>query len=107
MASKSAREILADNGMWLTHLNHLNVRTKKNSGSVLTGRKHTKIMRPGNICTNLETPDKSGRLGRYVQLYIYIFRYIHICTYIYIYIYIYIYMYIYSYISFFHSVSQS
>ena len=38
---------------------------KKNSGSVLTGRKHTKIVRLGASCLNRETHDKSGRLGRY------------------------------------------
>ena len=44
MASKSKQELAADNGMWLTHPNHLNVNKKINSGSVLTGRKHTKIV---------------------------------------------------------------
>ena len=34
-----------------------------NSGSVLTGRIHTKIMRLGDGCLNRETPNKSGRLG--------------------------------------------
>ena len=32
---------------------------------MLTGRKHTKIVRPGDGCLNWETPDKSGRLGKY------------------------------------------
>ena len=31
---------------------------KKNSGSVLTGRKHTKIVRPGDVYLNWETPNK-------------------------------------------------
>ena len=38
---------------------------KKNSGSGLTRRKHTKIRRPGDVCINWETPSKSGRVGRY------------------------------------------
>ena len=32
---------------------------------MLTRRKHTKIRRPRDGCLNWETPDKSGRLGRY------------------------------------------
>ena len=40
-----------------------------NSGSVLTGRIHTKIMRLGDGCLNRETPNKSGRLGRYVKIF--------------------------------------
>ena len=41
MASKSGREIAAENGMWLKHPSHLNVNIK-NSASVLTGGKHNK-----------------------------------------------------------------
>ena len=52
MASKSKREIAADNGMWLTHPIQLNVNIKR---IVLTGRKHTKIVRPGDSCLNWET----------------------------------------------------
>ena len=65
MALESDWEIAVDNGMWLTHPSHLNVNKKKNSGSVLNRRKHTKIVRPGDGWLNWETPDKSGRLGRY------------------------------------------
>ena len=46
---------------------------KKNSDLVLTGRKHTKIVRPGDGCLNWETPDKSGRLGTYAkEIYYYL-----------------------------------
>ena len=38
---------------------------KKNSDLMLTRRKHTKIVRPGDGCLNWETPDKSGRLSKY------------------------------------------
>ena len=62
MASKREREIAADNGMWLTHPAQLNVNIKR---IVLTGRKHTKMVRPGDGCLNWETPGKSGRLSRY------------------------------------------
>lgn len=31
---------------------------------MLTGRKHTKILRPGGGCLNRETPGKSRRIGR-------------------------------------------
>ena len=41
MASKSGREIAAENGMWLKHPSHLNVNIK-NSASVLSGGKHNK-----------------------------------------------------------------
>ena len=50
MASKSEPENAVDNGMWLTHPSHLHV--NKNSGLVLTGRKHTEIVRPGDDCLN-------------------------------------------------------
>ena len=65
MALKSERKISADNDMWLIHPSHLNVNKKKNSGSVQTGRKHTKFVGPGDGCLNRETSNKSGRLGRY------------------------------------------
>ena len=46
---------------------------KKNSGSLLTGRKHTKIVRLGDGCLNWETPDKSGRLDTYAkEIYYYL-----------------------------------
>ena len=66
MALKSEREIAADNVMWLTQPSHLNVNKKKtNSGSVLNGRKHTKIVRSKDGCLNQDTSDKSRKLGRY------------------------------------------
>ena len=62
MTLKIEREIAANNGMWLTHPSHVNVNKKKNSDSVLTGRKCTKIVKPRDNCLNQETPNKSGRL---------------------------------------------
>ena len=44
MASKSEQETAAANGMWLIHPSH---KHKKNSGSMLTGRKHTKNRETG------------------------------------------------------------
>ena len=41
---------------------------KKNSGSVLTWRKHTETVRLVDGCLNWETPGKFGRLGRYAEL---------------------------------------
>lgn len=38
---------------------------KKHSGSVITRKKHTKIVRPGNLCLNWETIEKFGRFDRY------------------------------------------
>ena len=55
MASKSEREIAADRPLPFKR------KHKKNSGSVLTRRKHTKYVRPGDV-----SPDKSGRDCRYV-----------------------------------------
>ena len=55
------REISADNNMWLTHSSHLKVK-KKNSGSLQTGKKHTKIVRPGNGSFNWELPPNPGDL---------------------------------------------
>ena len=60
MASKSEQEIAADKPLSFKR------KHKKNSGSVLTRRKHTKFVRPGDVCLNWETPDKSGRDCRYV-----------------------------------------
>ena len=37
-----------------------------NSSSVLIGRNHTKIVRPGDGCLNGQAPGKSGGLARYV-----------------------------------------
>ena len=44
-----------------------------NSGSLLTERKHTKIVRPGDGCLNWKTADKPGRSGTYVkEIYYYL-----------------------------------
>ena len=40
---------------------------KNNSGSLLTGRKDTKIVKPGDDCLNWKTPDTSRRLGTYAK----------------------------------------
>ena len=61
MTSKSEREIAADNGMWLTHLSHRR-KNKKNSGLVLSGRKHTKIVRPGDVCLRIHTGKKHSQI---------------------------------------------
>ena len=63
MASKSEREIAADNGMWLTHPSHLTVKKKVQCLSA----KQEKIQQnggTGSCCLNRETPGKSWRLGR-------------------------------------------
>ena len=54
------------NSEWFQYWNKH--KQKKKSSSVLTGRKHTKIVRPGDCSLNRETPDKSGRFGRYVVI---------------------------------------
>ena len=54
------------NSEWFQYWNKH--KQKKKSSSVLTGRKHTKIVRPGDRSLNRETPDKSGRFGRYVVI---------------------------------------
>ena len=59
MVSKSERE--TDNGMWLIQPSHLNV---NKSGSVLTGRKHSKIVRPGDGCLKIgRLPTNPGDLA--------------------------------------------
>ena len=65
MASKSEQEIAAENGIWLTHPSYFKCKHKTNSGSVLTRRKHIKIVRLGDGCFNWENPRKSRRLDRY------------------------------------------
>ena len=57
-ASKSEQEIAAENGIWLTHPSYFKCKHKTNSGSVLTVRKHIKIVRLGDGCFNWKNPRK-------------------------------------------------
>ena len=69
MASKSEQEIAADK------LQSFKRKHEKNSGSVtvLTRRKHTKIVRPGDVCFG-RLPTSPGHFaGMYSYIYIYIY----------------------------------